>query len=160
MRLSTITAGRSAHISTTNGIKAIFRWRQHSPLAYSQMIGCFLISCSMNWSKWFIISGPDMRTTGAVKVWSANNESWLRVVPNWWWAFTCINKNGVCDSLTCFWSPAFTRFQSLTFTDSFTFIHSLIFTRGQFWPSGIVVPCVCVSVWLSVCVSITCLSAW
>ena len=39
-----------------------------------------------------------------------------------------------------------------------------IFTRGQFWPSGIVVACVCVcvcvcvSVCLSVCVSITCLS--
>ena len=36
-----------------------------------------------------------------------------------------------------------------------------IFTRGQFWPSGIVVACVCVCVCLSVClsVSITCLSA-
>ena len=37
-----------------------------------------------------------------------------------------------------------------------------LFTRGQFWPSGIVVACVCVcvcvSVCLSVCVSITCLS--
>ena len=35
----------------------------------------------------------------------------------------------------------------------------LVFTRGQFWPSGIVVACVCVCVCLSICVSITCLSA-
>ena len=30
------------------------------------------------------------------------------------------------------------------------------FTRGQFWPPGVVVACVCVCVCLSVCVSITC----
>ena len=29
-----------------------------------------------------------------------------------------------------------------------------IFTRGQFWPSGIVVACVCVCVCLSVCPSV------
>ena len=36
-----------------------------------------------------------------------------------------------------------------------------VFTRGQFWPSGIVIACVCVCVrvCVSVCVSITCLSA-
>ena len=38
--------------------------------------------------------------------------------------------------------------------------HMLLFTQGQFWPSGIVVACVfvcvCLSVCLSVCVSITC----
>ena len=33
------------------------------------------------------------------------------------------------------------------------------FTRGQFWPSGIVIAFVCVSVRVSVCVSITFLSA-
>ena len=33
-------------------------------------------------------------------------------------------------------------------------ILSLIFTRGQFWPSGIVVACVCVCVCLSVCLSV------
>ena len=31
---------------------------------------------------------------------------------------------------------------------------SRIFTRGQFWPSGIVVACVCLCVCLSVCVSV------
>ena len=40
---------------------------------------------------------------------------------------------------------------------------SHVFTRGQFWPSGIVIACVCVCVrvcvCVSVCVSITCLSA-
>ena len=30
--------------------------------------------------------------------------------------------------------------------------NDLIFTRGQFWPSGIVIACVCVSVRVSVCV--------
>ena len=30
------------------------------------------------------------------------------------------------------------------------------FTRGQFWPSGIVVACVCVCVCLSVCQSLAC----
>ena len=30
----------------------------------------------------------------------------------------------------------------------------LLFTRGQFWPSGIVIACVCVSVCVSVCVCI------
>ena len=43
-----------------------------------------------------------------------------------------------------------------------TFIY--IFTRGQFWPSGIVVVCVCLSVCPSdrpsLCAVITCLSAW
>ena len=34
---------------------------------------------------------------------------------------------------------------------------AFFFTRGQFWPSGIVVACVCVC--LSVCLSITCLSS-
>ena len=29
-----------------------------------------------------------------------------------------------------------------------------IFTRGQFWPSGIVVACVCLSVCVSVCVCV------
>ena len=29
-----------------------------------------------------------------------------------------------------------------------------VFTRGQFWPSGIVVACVCLSVWVSVCVCV------
>ena len=33
------------------------------------------------------------------------------------------------------------------------------FTRGQFWPSGIVVACVCLCVRPSVCAVITCLSA-
>ena len=33
-----------------------------------------------------------------------------------------------------------------------------IFTRGQFWPSGIVVACVCVYVFVSVCPSIMSLS--
>ena len=33
------------------------------------------------------------------------------------------------------------------------------FTRGQFWPSGIVVACVCLSVCPSVCAVTTCLSA-
>ena len=31
---------------------------------------------------------------------------------------------------------------------------SLLFTRGQFWPSGIVVACVCLSVCVSVCVCV------
>ena len=31
---------------------------------------------------------------------------------------------------------------------------TLIFTRGQFWPSGIVVACVCLSVCVSVCVCV------
>ena len=35
----------------------------------------------------------------------------------------------------------------------------LFFTRGQFWPSGIVVAYVCVSARPSVCAVITCLSA-
>ena len=35
----------------------------------------------------------------------------------------------------------------------------VIFTRGQFWPSGIVVACVCLSVCVSVRASITSLSA-
>ena len=34
-----------------------------------------------------------------------------------------------------------------------------IFTRGQLWPSGIVVACVCLSVCPSVCAVTTCLSA-
>ena len=34
-----------------------------------------------------------------------------------------------------------------------------VFTRGQFWPSGIVVACVCLCVRPSVCAVITCLSA-
>ena len=38
--------------------------------------------------------------------------------------------------------------------------HSVaIFTRGQFWPSGIVVACVCLCVHPSMCAVITCLSA-
>ena len=32
--------------------------------------------------------------------------------------------------------------------------HFGIFTRGQFWPSGIVVACVCVCVCMCVCVSV------
>ena len=35
--------------------------------------------------------------------------------------------------------------------------YCFIFTRGQFWPSGIVVACVCLCVRLSVCAVITCL---
>ena len=37
-----------------------------------------------------------------------------------------------------------------------TYVPSLshLFTRGQFWPSGIVIACVCVSVCVSVCVCI------
>ena len=42
--------------------------------------------------------------------------------------------------------------------DCFTHVE-LIFTRGQFWPSGIVVACVCLSVCASVCAVTTCLSA-
>ena len=30
----------------------------------------------------------------------------------------------------------------------------IIYTRGQFWPFGIVVACVCVSVYVSVCLSV------
>ena len=44
----------------------------------------------------------------------------------------------------------------ITYPDVF---QTLIFTRGQFWPSGIVIAPVCVSVSVCVCVSITCLSA-
>ena len=39
-----------------------------------------------------------------------------------------------------------------------TFLIKNIFTRGQFWPSGIVVACVCLCVCPSVCASITSLS--
>ena len=48
--------------------------------------------------------------------------------------------------------------QGLLWT-GFTLMHKSVFTRGQFWPSGIVVACVCVcvSVCLSVCQSLACL---
>ena len=48
-----------------------------------------------------------------------------------------------------------------TYTDSYMHLgpwNSLVFTRGQFWPLGIVVACVCLSlsVCLSVCLSLAC----
>ena len=47
---------------------------------------------------------------------------------------------------SCISDIFFTKFQTLSF-----------FTRGQFWPSGIVVACVCVCVCVCVCLSV-CLS--
>ena len=61
-------------------------------------------------------------------------------------------KNDASQNLSFLWNSYF---------DMFIFIckECPIFTRGQFWPSGIVIAPVCVSVSVCVCVSITCLSA-
>ena len=49
-----------------------------------------------------------------------------------------------------------TRRSHLCNGNSYTVMATFFFTRGQFWPSGIVVACMCVSVCQSVCQSLVC----
>ena len=55
-------------------------------------------------------------------------------------------------------SPGIGVFKTIQFCNSFQL--TTIFTQGQFWPSGIVVACVCLHLYVCVCPSITSLSVW
>ena len=71
---------------------------------------------------------------------------------------TILNLSPCFLAIYCHWCgrwfihkkrPCTIRFTGCKFTDKY-----IIFTRGQFWPSGIVVACVCLSMCVSVCVCV------
>ena len=93
-----------------------------------------------------------------------------------WWSALIISEKTTWDQLIIDFCSALERLRSLIFIWVLCLFHEwqwlfnwnhcfgstmmcscevvmpLVFTRGQFWPSGIVIACVCVSVRVSVCV--------
>ena len=68
-----------------------------------------------------------------------------------WWDGTAGARNGTsrCCHRSC---GCRSRIGGVSI--SFPLFSIILFTRGQFWPSGIVVACVCLSVCVSVCVCV------
>ena len=73
-----------------------------------------------------------------------------------WWFCVCLS---LCQTLTPlpFLHQTWPNFCNGISALASKTLYCIIFTRGQFWPSGIVVACVCVCVCLSVCQSLACL---
>ena len=91
-----------------------------------------------------------------------NLSTWHNVIPAWWSfenthvALFRTDMGVSCHEL-CHSGQGKSR---LHFDTKTTFPGIVIFTQGQFWPSHIVIACVCLSVCPSVCAITTCLSMW
>ena len=93
------------------------------------MCNVMLICPSGPWNLVWRAGGPSSGLLVHVKHW----------IPGWWLLHD--NDNG--ESFKC-----------LLCIYIYIYMGYTIFTQGQFWPSGIVVACVCLSVCVSVCVCV------